>query len=114
MNALQKKLSVATLLVGTILGTINLPSLAYDNCGWNPAQNQVMRRDNYLGREIRGDRGFLNGNFNRLANEDRSIRFQAQREAAFNGGYLTRGEQRQLNREENRLQRQVNFDNRWY
>ena len=73
----------------------------------------MLGRDAYLNREINCDRGNLSGNYGRLEREDRAIRTQAQREAFFNGGYLTHGQTRRLNREENNVQRQVNYDHRW-
>lgn len=81
---------------------------------WNnhPRRSEVLRRDNGLNRQIQADRGQLGGNYRRLENEDRAIRHQEQRDARFDNGHITAGEQRQLNREENRLQRQINRDHR--
>ena len=42
--------------------------------------------------------------------EDRGIRRQEQREAAANGGYITKGEQKQLNTEENHVEGQIKND----
>lgn len=42
-----------------------------------------------------------------LHREDRAIFRQEQREARINGGYLTKGQQRQLNREENGVSGQI-------
>jgi hypothetical protein len=108
--------------LGVLFATASLPSLAYGYCGGygggcggygQPQRFEVLGRDAYLNREINCDRGFLNGNYRHLEHEDRSIRRQAQREAFYNGGYLTPGQTYQLNREENNLQRQVNHDHRW-
>lgn len=83
--------------------------------GWgnHPLRHEVLRRDNRLGNELRYDRGYLGGHYGQLAGEDRAIRRQEIGDSMANGGYLTRGEYRQLNREENTLQRQVNHDYRW-
>jgi hypothetical protein len=106
------------LAVGTLFGAVALPSLAAGCCGgpaswYQPRRAEVLGRDAYLNRQINFDRGYLGGNYGRLEREDRAIGRQAQREAFFNGGYLTPGQTRQLNREENNLQRQVNYDHRW-
>lgn len=81
---------------------------------WNnhPRRAEVLKRDNNLNRQLQADKGQLGGNYRRLENEDRSIRRQEQRDARCDNGHITRGEQRQLNREENHLQRQINRDHR--
>ena len=77
----------------------------------HPRRAEVLGRDNGLNRQINGDAGHLNGQYGQLKSEDQGIRAQEQTEAGLNGGYITRPEQHQLNREENQLQRQVNRDN---
>ncbi len=77
----------------------------------HPRRAEVLGRDNGLNREINNDAGHLNGQYGQLKSEDQGIRAQEQTEAGSNGGYITRPEQRQLNQEENQLQRQVNRDN---
>src|SRR5579885_557152 len=77
----------------------------------HPARAEVLGRDNHLNNMINQDRGDLNGHYNQLKSEDASIRRQEQRDAAMNGGHLTRGEYNQLNREENGLGRQISRDN---
>lgn len=106
----------ALLLIGATIGGIFLteqPSLAW---GWggfanrHPRRAEVLTRDNMERNELRADRGLLGGHYGQLMHEDRSIRRQEQRDARINGGFITRGEQNHLNREENRLQYQVNRD----
>ena len=77
----------------------------------HPRRAEVLGRDSGLNREINNDAGHLNGQYGQLKAEDQGIRAQEQTEAGQNGGYITRPEQRQLNQEENQLQRQVNRDN---
>jgi hypothetical protein len=102
-------LSVASLM-GLLVLSSSCPSFAW---GWNcvhPRRAEVLHRDAYLNAEINHDYGRLNGHFGQLKREDYAIRRQEQRDAYINGGYITPGQQRQLNREENRLQRQINWD----
>jgi hypothetical protein len=113
MRALLIKLGSAVLALGTIVGTA-APSFA-DNCFgfYHPARAEVLRRDARLNREINHDYGFLRGHFGQLKAEDRAIFRQEQMDAWRNGGYITPGQYRQLNHEENGLQRQINYDHRW-
>ena len=77
----------------------------------HPARAEVLGRDNNLNRELKEDKGDLNGHYNQLKTQDNSIRRQEQADAARNGGHITGQEDRQLNREENGLSRQINHDN---
>ncbi len=45
-----------------------------------------------------------------LRREDHAIRAEARADAALNHGHITKGEQRQLNRQENQLSRQIHQD----
>ena len=109
----------ALLLIGATIGGVLLtqqPSLAW---GWggfaanHPRRAEVLRRDGFERHELNADRGMLGGHYGQLMHEDNVIRRQEQRDARMNGGFITRGEQYHLNREENRLQRQTNRDFRW-
>ncbi len=89
------------------------PSFAW-GWGWPGSASEVSTRDAILGNEINNNAGHLNGQYGQLSAEDRAIRHQEHRELRQNGGYLTNGQKRQLNAEENNLQRQINYDNgRW-
>ncbi len=111
MKALTIKLGSAALALVTIVG-FAAPSFA-DNCRFYCGRGEVLNRDAYLNNVINHDLGYLRGNYGRLKAEDAAIRRQAQVEAWRNGGYLTAGQVRQLNYEENNLQRQINYDHRW-
>lgn len=100
----SKSAAVAAIAL-TFMST--LPSFAWGN---HARRNEVLGRDNYINREINRDRGQLNGHYSQLKGEQLAIRRQEQRDFRRNGGHLTMGQQRQLNREENHLQRQVNRD----
>lgn len=78
----------------------------------HPRRAEVLGRANRLNNEIQADKGKLGGHYNQLVKEDQAIKAQEQAEAKANGGYITKGQQRQLNREENRLRRQINRDHR--
>jgi len=80
----------------------------------HPRRAEVLHRDRRLSRELHEDKGHLGGNYNNLMAQDRSIRQQEQADARQNGGYITRGEKRQLNREENHLQHEIHHDDRGY
>ncbi len=108
---MKSVLYVAMLL--TCIGSSMLPSSAREE--WrerHPRRAEVLRHDRFERREINADRGQLNGRYHRLMHEDRQISHQEQHWARQNGGYITRGEQRRLNREENRLQRQISHNYR--
>jgi hypothetical protein len=110
----MRKLNVALLGLATMIGALFLqqPSQAMPGgfARQHPRRAEVLRRDRGLRGEIRGDRGLLGGHYSQLMHEDRGIRKQEQRDARINGGYITRGQQARLNREENRVQRQINHD----
>jgi hypothetical protein len=99
------KLAALAAVAITLAST--LPSFAWDN---HPRRREVLNRDNNINRQINNNRGNLGGHFGQLKAEDRQIRNQERREFRNNGGHLTRGQQKQLNREENHVQRQVNRD----
>jgi hypothetical protein len=86
------------------------PSFAW-GWGWPGSASEVSNRDAVLANEIANDQGHLGGRYGRLSQEDKAIRRQEQSDLWQNGGYLTNGQKRQLNAEENNLQRQVNYDN---
>ena len=110
MKALVTKLGVLAMALGSVVLTA-APSFAW---GYGCHGGEVGYRDAVLNSEINHDRGFLRGHYNQLRGEDFGIRQQARVEAAMNGGFLTPGERWQLNREENNLQRQINYDHRGF
>ena len=76
----------------------------------HPRRAQVLNRDGNLNRNINADKGHLNGHYGQLKREDQSIHRQEQRDARTDGGHITKGEQHQLNHEENHVRRQINRD----
>ncbi|MGH9550727.1 MAG: hypothetical protein ACRD3W_15205 [Terriglobales bacterium] len=108
MNSL-KIASLATLCV--LLGT----SAAQARPGWrfdqhHPRRGEVLNRDANLNNRINANRGDLHGHYGQLKREDQAIRHQEQRDARMNGGHITKGEQKQINREENHVNRQIHHD----
>jgi hypothetical protein len=104
------KLTTLAVLCALASGTFS-PSYAGGYWGAkHPRRAEVLGRDNRLNQRIMANRGNLDGHYRQLMREDRSIRAQEQADARFNGGYITKGEQHQLNREENRLNRQIQRD----
>jgi hypothetical protein len=76
----------------------------------HPRRAQVLNRANHEQNRINRNAGHLGGHYNQLSREDRGIHRQEQRDARQNGGHITRGEQSQLNREENHLNNQIHHD----
>jgi hypothetical protein len=105
-------LPVVSALAAIVMGFgIASPSFAWGwNWGWPGSASEISNRDAAIGGEIAADSGHLSGQHNRLVAEDRAIRRQEHRELCQNGGYLTDNQKRQLNAEENNLQRQINYD----
>lgn len=100
----------STLALGLVASTLDCPSWAGRFAQNHPRRAEVLRRDNSLGGQLNSDRGHLGGHYNQLAREDQGIHNQEQRDALINGGYITPGQQAQLNREENHMQGQMNRD----
>ena len=111
-------------LVITLIALVSFASVSAgaDNAqrkkNWNqnhPRRHEVNKRLN--NQQKRTDQGLANGSLNqqqanKIQNQDSRIRSQEQRDAARNGGHITQAEQRQLNREENGVSREINHDER--
>jgi hypothetical protein len=106
-----------TYLFGTVAAMLlaissNCPSLAGNFQQNHPRRAQVLGRAGNLSNRINGNYGHLGGQYGHLAGQDRHIVGQEQRDARQNGGYITKGQQGQLNREENSLSRETFYDNK--
>lgn len=101
---------LASIALGLVLSSANTSSFAGNFQKNHPRRAEVLHRDRNINNRINADRGNLDGHYGQLKREDRSIRRQEQRDARINGGYITKGQQHQLNREENRLNRQIRRD----
>lgn len=76
----------------------------------HPRRAQVLGEDGSERNELKSDYGSLGGHYGQLMGEDRSIRQQEQADARANGGYITPGQESQLQGEESNLQNQINQD----
>jgi len=77
----------------------------------HPRRAEVLGRDARLGYSINANEGHLGGHYNQLSRQDNQIAQQEQADARANGGFITKGQQGQLNREETALHNEVRFDN---
>ena len=78
-----------------------------------PRRAEVLKRLN--SEDARINAGRREGELSRkqahqLRNEDRAIRAEERADAALNHGHITKGEQRQLNKQEDQLSRQIHRD----
>lgn len=111
MNSTARKLAALILTAGAALG---FAASANAETPWqcsHPRRAEVNGRlanENYrIDRDVaRGDMSYREAD--RLRREDRGIRDEERAMAAANGGYITRGEQRFLNAQENSVSRQIN------
>jgi hypothetical protein len=115
MNSFVERTSASTLgilavvTLGFVLSSAT-PVNAETFAQRHPRRAEVLRRDTVLNRSINRDYGRLDGHFGQLKREDQIVRRQEQLDARFNRGHITRGEQAQLNREENHIRNQINRD----
>lgn len=58
------------------------------------------------------DHQLTDGQARQLHREDRAIRAEERADAATHGGHITKAEQRQINRQENRVSRQIHNERR--
>jgi hypothetical protein len=70
-----------------------------------------MNRNRNMGMRMNRDYGHLGGNYGKLQSERKSISQQERKDYKQNGGYLTKSEQHQFNKEDNNLSRQIASDN---
>lgn len=100
------------ILVALTFAAANCSSFAETFAQKHPRRAEVRGRDRNINRRINADRGHLGGQYGHLEHQDRSIARQQRQDARANGGYLTKGQQGQLNREENSLGKETYFDNK--
>jgi hypothetical protein len=78
----------------------------------HPRRAEVLHRDNRINNRVNNNYGHLGGNYGHLEHQDNAIRRQEQQDSRQNGGYITKGQKGQLNREENSLSKETHFDNK--
>lgn len=116
---IERSIAVSTLSFALMINCI-VPALAGPNHAQggrearfdrnHPRRSEVLDRSQNINSRINGNRGNLDGHYRQLKREDRAIQRQAQRDARRNGGHISEGQQAQINREENRLNKQIRRD----
>jgi hypothetical protein len=102
-------LSLGLVLSSSIAGYAQLPN--HPNFDKNhPRRAEVLGRDGNINRRLNADRGNLDGHIGQLKREDARVHRQERRDARRNGGHITKGEQHQLNHEENHINQQIRHD----
>jgi hypothetical protein len=76
----------------------------------HPRRAEVLNRNHNINRRLNKNYGNLDGHYGQLKKEDKAIVHQEQRDAKINGGFITKGQKKQLNREENHLNNQIHHD----
>lgn len=109
MNTNIRNLSVLSLAAAVLLAT-QTQSFAGEFAQKHPRRAEVLHRSNHINNRINADKGNLSGHYSQLKREDRSVVRQEQHDARTDGGHITRGEQKQLNHEENHLNKQIQRD----
>ncbi len=104
-----------TRTIGLVVLTVatGLNAAARADQSQQPRRAEVIHRLNNEDNRIRDGRrdGQLSTRQARhLRREDRAIRSEERADATLNGGHITKGEQRQLNQQENDLSRQIHRD----
>jgi hypothetical protein len=109
---MTRKTPIVALALGLTLAA-GLAGAASAETRWernHPRQDQVLDRDAHLRGDIRheyreGD--LTRGQETRLLRKDREIAREDHVMARINGGYITKGEHRLMNRQETRLDRHI-------
>ena len=76
----------------------------------HPRQTEVLTADSNIYNQINASYGSLGGNYNQLASQALAIQNQDVTEAAQNGGFITTGQQAQMDQENAALAQQVQYD----
>ncbi len=96
-----------------LLAALTAPAKAGDWKQDHPRRAEVNGRLNNQHRRVK--QGLKKGELNkkqarRIRREDRNIRREERRMARRDGGHITKADQRKINRQENRVSRQINRD----
>ncbi len=108
-------MTIAKLLVAAAL--MSSPAYADPWAANHPRRAEVNER--LANQNARINAGVRDGQLSRrqaaqLHREDRTIRSEERAMAAANGGHITRGEQRVLDRQENQTSRQIYAERHWW
>jgi len=108
-NAMQKgSLKVAAAIISVL--AVAPCAFAGKFAQNHPRRAEVNHRTGNLNSRINKNEGNLGGHYSQLKKEDSSIHSQERRDARINGGYITKGQKSQLNKEENGLSKQIKED----
>jgi len=111
-NAVRRAFITGSAFAFVLACSSNCPSFAGRFAQQHPRRAEVLGRAGNINQRVNNNYGHLGGNYGHLENQDRQVVNQEQRDARQNGGYITRGQQGQLNREENSLSRETFYDNK--
>ena len=93
---------LSVLAFGLVLSAA-VPSYAGQFQKNHPRRAEVLHRDNREQNRLNKNYGHLGGHYKQLSREDNSIHRQERADENADGGHITKGEQAQLNHEENHL-----------
>lgn len=110
---MKSKLMAFAAAAALLTAALALPASAGDWKQDHPRRAEVNGRLNNQKR--RANQGVKNGKLNkkqahRIHHEDRVIRHEERHMAKRDGGHITKSDKRKLNRQENRVSRQINRD----
>jgi F0F1-type ATP synthase membrane subunit b/b' len=109
---MANKIGWLALALGGALLCLGTPAAAQQS-KWNqnhPRRAQVNKRlDNQNARVNQGVKNgtLTQGQAKQLHKEDKAIRSEERADAAANGGHITKQQQRQINRQENQVSKQI-------
>ena len=103
-------LAIMTLSAAGLVLTSASPSFAGKFAQNHPRRAQVLHRTGNLNNRMNKNYGNLGGHYGQLKHQDARIHNQERRDARQNGGYITKGQQQQLNREENHVSKEIRQD----
>jgi hypothetical protein len=109
VNMQHKRILVITTAIISVICTAPC-SFAGNFAQQHPRRAEVHARTSNLNSRINKDKGDLGGNYGQLKKEDSSIHRQERRDSRVNGGFITKGQKAQLNKEENGVSRQIKQD----
>jgi hypothetical protein len=115
MKTTSSKSWIGALALASMLGVALVPSVARagEFAEKHPRRAEVNRREHH--QQDRIANGMKSGKLNaseaaNLEGQEANLKAQEKAEVKQNGGYLTKGEQQQLNHEENGISRQIHQD----
>ena len=100
----------AALACGLLLSASTSACFAGKFAQNHPRRAEVLHRDNNLNNRANKNYGNLGGHYGQIEHQDQAIRHQEKRDAAINGGYITKGQKQQINREENHVSKEIKQD----